>query len=211
MSEPAGSMPRVPELGRFRLGEWYVWPTEGVLCSKDRSVRLEPRVMDVLACLAGDPGRVVTKEEFLAAVWGGAFVEEGVLSQAIHSLRKALGDDTRQPRYIQTIPKRGYRLLAPVMPEGKRQVPGPVNEIRIVVLPFENLGKSEDPDFAAGLTEEITANLSLLPMVQVIPGRNVLGDKGVPKPLSEVWKKLGVDYVLRGQVSCRRTGGRCAS
>jgi TolB-like protein/Tfp pilus assembly protein PilF len=155
--------------------------------------------MDVLACLAGVPGRVVTKEELLAAVWGGAFVEEGALSQAIHSLRKALGDDARQPRYIQTIPKRGYQLLAPVMRE--RQVPRPLDEIRIVVLPFENLGKPEDPDFAAGLTEEITANLSLLPMVQVIPGRNVLGDKGVLKPLSEIWKKLGVDYVLRGQVS----------
>ena len=51
------------------------------------------------------------------------------------------------------------------------------------------------------MTEEITANLSLLPMVQVIPGRNVLGDKGAPKPLSEIWKGLGVDYVLRGKVS----------
>ena len=70
--------------------------------------------MDVLACLATDPGRVVTKEELLAVVWGGAFVEEGALPQAIHSLRKALGDDARQSRYVQTIPKRGYRLLAPV-------------------------------------------------------------------------------------------------
>jgi len=117
MSEPAESTIRVPELGRLRLGEWSVRQAEGILCSADRSVRLEPRVMDVLACLAGDPGRVVTKEELLAAVWDGAFVEEGALSQAIHSLRKALGDDARQPRYIQTIPKRGYRLLAPVEPE----------------------------------------------------------------------------------------------
>ena len=73
--------------------------------------------MDVLAYLAGDSGRVVAKEELLTAVWGGAFVEEGALSQAIHSLRKALGDDARQPRYIQTIPKRGYRLVAPVSQE----------------------------------------------------------------------------------------------
>ena len=278
MSEPTESTILVPELGRLRLGEWSVRQAEGVLCSADRSVRLEPKVMDVLACLAGKPGRVVTKEELLAAVWDGAFVEEGALSQAIHSLRKALGDDARQPRYIQTIPKRGYRLLAPVEPErdeanavgevspgpspqspanpgstlmprrswrtrlipavaglmvalalwiapsrhkaqrqvsgqldvkakdGIRQVPGQLgveakDGIWIVVLPFENLGKPEDPDFAAGLTEEITANLTLLPMVQVIPGRNVLGDKGVPKPLSEIWKKLGVDYVLRGKVS----------
>jgi hypothetical protein len=70
--------------------------------------------MDVLVYLAAEPGRVIPKEELLEAVWGGAFVEEGALSQAIHSLRKALGDDARQPRYIQTIPKRGYRLIAPV-------------------------------------------------------------------------------------------------
>lgn len=115
MSELAESMSHVPELGVFRLGEWSVRQTEGVLCSGDRSVRLEPRVMDVLACLAGDADKVIAKEELLAAVWGGAFVEEGALSQAIHSLRKALGDDARQQRYIQTIPKRGYRLVAPVV------------------------------------------------------------------------------------------------
>jgi adenylate cyclase len=256
MSEPTESTTHVPELGLFRLGEWSVRQAEGVLCSEDRSVRLEPRVMDVLACLAGDSGRVIAKEELLATVWGGAFVEEGALSQAIHSLRKALGDDARQPRYIQTIPKRGYRLLAPVelergeagtveetFPgppqrspadpgstsssggsrrirliqalvglmaalalwiawnryEAQRQAPG--QPIRIVVLPFENLGAPEDPNFAAGLTEEITANLTLLPTVQVIPGRNALGDKGVAKPLSEIGEELKVGYVLQGKVN----------
>jgi TolB-like protein/Flp pilus assembly protein TadD len=213
--------------------------------------------MDVLACLVGEPGRVVTKEELLTAVWGGAYVEEGALSQAIHSLRKALGDDARQPRYIQTIPKRGYRLLAPVEPEGDAAEPAgeapldppppspphpgpaptfkgswrvrllqaasgmmialalwiawsrheaqrsikPKDGIRIVVLPFENLGEPADPYFAAGLTEEITANLTLLPTIQVIPGRNALGDKGAAKPFSEITKELRVDYVLQGKVN----------
>lgn len=258
MSEPAESASRVPELGTFRLGEWSVRQAEGVLCSADRSVRLEPRVMDVLACLTSEPGRVVTKEELLIAVWGGAYVEEGALSQAIHSLRKALRDDARQPRYIQTIPKRGYRLLASVEPEraeaeaAERSAPGPSQSldisspvpeskgrrkghllqvaagmmvalaialwivwshheaqpgpgerdgIRIVVLPFEDLGDPEDPYFAAGLTEEITANLTLLPSLQVIPGRNALDDKGAAKPLSAIGKELEVDYVLQGKVS----------
>jgi DNA-binding winged helix-turn-helix (wHTH) protein/TolB-like protein/Flp pilus assembly protein TadD len=262
MSEPAEATTRVPMLGAFRLGEWSVRQAEGVLCSGGRAVRLEPRVMDVLACLAADPGRVITKEELLAAVWGGAFVEEGALPQAIHSLRKALGDDARQPSYVLTIPKRGYRLLAPVEVEregaetagggtpipvpqspahsgsapasrGSRkarllqavagmmlalalwivwdrqahrrvlQQPGPEAKdgIRIVVLPFENLGKPEDPYFAAGLTEEITANLTLLPAVQVIPSRNALNDKGVAKPLAAIAEELQVDYVLQGKVN----------
>ncbi len=68
--------------------------------------------MDVLVHLAANPDRVVSKEELLTVVWDGAFVEEGALAQAIHSLRKALGDDARQPRFIQTVPKRGYRLVA---------------------------------------------------------------------------------------------------
>lgn len=117
MQEPNA---RVPDLGAFRLGDWSVSPAEGTLGMEGHILRLEPRVMDLLVCLAAEPGRVVSKEDLLAVVWGGAFVEEGVLSQAVHSLRKALGDDARQGRYIQTIPKRGYRLVAPVV---KRQEP----------------------------------------------------------------------------------------
>ena len=89
MIEPPESTPSVPELGELRLGDWTVCQAEGTLCAAGRSVRLEPRVMDVLACLAADPGRVVSKEELLETVWGGAFVEEGALSQAIHSLRNS--------------------------------------------------------------------------------------------------------------------------
>jgi DNA-binding winged helix-turn-helix (wHTH) protein/TolB-like protein/Flp pilus assembly protein TadD len=103
-----------PEPGRLHIGEWEVRRDEGVISGGGRLVRLEPRVMDVLVHLAANAGRVVPKEELLDAVWGGAFVEEGALPQAVHSLRKALRDDARQPRYIQTIPKRGYLLVAPV-------------------------------------------------------------------------------------------------
>lgn len=132
MSQAKESVSRVPNLGRFRMGEWSVNQAEGTLCTDGRSVRLEPRVMDALAYLAAECGRVVSKEELLEAVWGGAFVEEGALSQAVHSLRKALGDDARQPRYIQTIPKRGYRLVAPVVqelespPDERKNEPSPV-------------------------------------------------------------------------------------
>jgi DNA-binding winged helix-turn-helix (wHTH) protein/TolB-like protein/Flp pilus assembly protein TadD len=116
MSQPPEPK-RVPDLGRFQLDGWSVHQAEGTLRSEGRVVRLEPRVMDVLVYLAAAPGTVVPKEELLEAVWSGAFIEEGALAQAIHSLRKALGDDARQPLFIQTIPKRGYRLIAPVVPE----------------------------------------------------------------------------------------------
>jgi len=104
----------VPDLGEFRLGDWRVNQDEGTLALDGHCVRLEPRVMDLLVSLAAAPGKLVSKDDLLSQVWGGTFVEEGVLSQAVHTLRKALGDDARQPRYIQTIPKRGYRLIAQV-------------------------------------------------------------------------------------------------
>ncbi len=138
MSESQEPATRFPRIGGFRLGEWLVRQAEGTLCSDRKSVRLEPRVMDVLIYLAVQEGRVVSKDELLAAVWGSAFVEEGVLSQAIHSLRKALGDDAREPRYVQTIPKRGYRLLAPAVPAEKAtEAPGE-EPARIGSYPLED-------------------------------------------------------------------------
>jgi DNA-binding winged helix-turn-helix (wHTH) protein/tetratricopeptide (TPR) repeat protein len=137
-----GELPELidgPRLGDFQLGEWTVRRAEGLLSSESGSVRLEPRVMGVLAYLAAQSGKVVSKEELLAAVWGGAFVEDGALNQAVHSLRKALGDDARQPRYIQTLPKRGYRLLVPALIEeagtGVTPVKAPRNEVPEIPLP----------------------------------------------------------------------------
>lgn len=115
---------RAPDLGRFRVGDWIVSRAEGMLSDDGRKVRLEPRVMDVLVYLAARPGEVVFKEEILQAVWKGCFVEDGVLSQAVHNLRRALGDDARQPQYIQTLPKRGYRLLAAIAAAEPPATPG---------------------------------------------------------------------------------------
>jgi Tol biopolymer transport system component len=79
-------------------------------------VRLEPKVMDVLCFLAEEPGRVRSKDEILEAVWQRPHVTESVLTRAVAELRKALGDEAAAPEYIETVPRRGYRLLAPVRP-----------------------------------------------------------------------------------------------
>jgi TolB-like protein/DNA-binding winged helix-turn-helix (wHTH) protein/Flp pilus assembly protein TadD len=103
-----------PSASHFQLADWLVRPDQGTVTRGGETVRLEPRVMDVLAYLAQQPGRTATKEELLDVVWEGMVVEEGALPQCIHAIRKSLGDDARSPRYIQTIPKRGYRLVAEV-------------------------------------------------------------------------------------------------
>ena len=74
--------------------------------------------MDVLVCLAERAGKTVTKDEVFASVWSGQFVTESALARCIAELRQTLGDDARRPRFIETIPKRGYRLLMPITSPG---------------------------------------------------------------------------------------------
>jgi adenylate cyclase len=96
------------------IGDWKVDPSRNELARGTESVRLEPKAVEVLVHLAGRAGEVVGREELLSAVWPGVVVGDDALTQAIIKLRKALGDDAQQPRYIETIPKRGYRLVAAV-------------------------------------------------------------------------------------------------
>jgi TolB-like protein/DNA-binding winged helix-turn-helix (wHTH) protein len=100
----------------FRTGAWLVQPELNRLTDNDRVVTLEPRLMAVLSCLASKPGRIISTDELLETVWHGRPNVDNTVYQAIAHLRKMLGDDTRQPRYIETIPKKGYRLISPVKP-----------------------------------------------------------------------------------------------
>jgi Tol biopolymer transport system component/DNA-binding winged helix-turn-helix (wHTH) protein len=98
----------------FGVGEWTVQPSLNRLARGGEEVRVEPKVMQVLEALAETPGEVVTREALVAKVWSGVFVSDDVLHRAIRELRRAFGDDTASPQYVETIRKRGYRLIAPV-------------------------------------------------------------------------------------------------
>jgi DNA-binding winged helix-turn-helix (wHTH) protein/Tol biopolymer transport system component len=99
---------------QFKIGPWAVDVELNTVRRGDRVIRLEPKVMEVCACLANRAGKVVRKEELIRAVWRDTIVTEDVLTHAISELRKVLEDDARQPSFIETIPKRGYRLIAVV-------------------------------------------------------------------------------------------------
>lgn len=101
---------------RFRIGGWSVAPDLDELRRGSERVRLEPKAMHVLVFLARRPGEAVTRDELLSAVWPDVVVGDDALTQVVTKLRKALGDDPRSPSYIETISKRGYRLVAPVEP-----------------------------------------------------------------------------------------------
>ncbi len=102
--------------GGFRVGEWVVKPSLNQLARGESVTRLRPKVMDVLVHLVGQAGEVVPKDEILDAVWAKEFLADTALSRAVFELREALGDDPQHPAYIETIPKRGYRLIARVEP-----------------------------------------------------------------------------------------------
>jgi serine/threonine-protein kinase len=98
----------------FFVADWRVRPALGRLERGDVTVSVEARSLQVLACLGRHAPNVVSKQRLIREVWGEAFVTDEVLSHAIWELRKAFGDEARQPRYIQTIARKGYRLLAEV-------------------------------------------------------------------------------------------------
>lgn len=98
----------------FRVGPWTVEPDRLRLHNENQQVILQPKVMNLLQHLAAREGVVVSHEELLEAVWPGRVVEDGAVYQTLAKLRKALGDDCHAPRYIETVPTKGYRLIAPV-------------------------------------------------------------------------------------------------
>ena len=114
----------------FSLGVYRVHPSLNRIDGPDGSVQLEPKVMEVLTCLAGRQGAVVSKEELVREVWEGRFVSDDVVWRSIGELRRALGDDSRKA-LIETIPKRGYRLVAP----GSASLPEPPPPIHPQLIP----------------------------------------------------------------------------
>jgi adenylate cyclase len=98
----------------LRIGTWRVDPTLDEMSKDGRTVKLERRTMQLLMCLAEHSGQIVSVEQLLDEVWAGAVVAPGSVYQAVASLRRLLGDDTKEPSYIANIPRRGYRLVAPV-------------------------------------------------------------------------------------------------
>jgi eukaryotic-like serine/threonine-protein kinase len=99
----------------FYLGPWLVEAPLNRVCCNGQVVQLEPKIMQVLLCLAATPGELVKKEDLIHRVWADTFVGDDVLTRSISTLRKVFGDDPRQPRFIETIPKSGYRLVIPVV------------------------------------------------------------------------------------------------
>ncbi len=98
----------------LQIGDWEVRPLEGLIRGPSGEQRLRPKSMDVLMRLAASPGELVTRDQLIEDVWGRALISDEPLTACIAELRRTLGDRRDRPSYIQTVPKRGYRLVAAV-------------------------------------------------------------------------------------------------
>ncbi len=166
--------------------------------------------MDLLVYMAGHQAEVVTKDQILEDVWPQQFVSESVLSRSIADLRQLLDDDARHPRIIETISKRGYRLVADVAeprPAAATTTPEASEGPSVVVLPFLDLAPTHDHEyFCDGLAEELTNRLARQPGLFVVARTSAFALKGKATDVREIGRQLGVRTVLEGSV--QRSGDR---
>src|SRR6202790_142300 len=134
----------------YEFGPFTLFPAEKRLLCDGKAVALAPKVFDTLVLLVENQGRLIPKEELLQALWPDSFVEEVALAHNISQLRKALRDTTEQPKFIETVPKRGYRFIAAVREMGKRfaQVAAPARA-GIVASMIQNFRSLRPPVWAA--------------------------------------------------------------
>ncbi len=172
-----------------------------LLLRGDRQVALTPKAFDTLAVLLERPGEVLPKEQLLERVWADTFVEEGILTQNIYTLRKALQEAGGTRNYIETVPRRGYRFAGPI---AEREAPAaPARETAavssIAVLPFEPLtGNPDDAYLGLGLADALITRLSNLRRLTVRPTSAVRRYLGVDRDPVVVGRTLQVEAVLDG-------------
>ena len=187
------------EFGAFRLDA-----SERLLLRQGESVSLTPKAFDMLVTLVENSGHLVEKSELMRKLWPDSFVEEGSLAQNVSLLRKALGESESQ-KFIETVPRRGYRFVADVVSKAGRDADSSIRSI--AVLPFRMLVVDEGDEYLSiGISETLTTRLSSLKLLTVRPTSAVLKYASSEKDALETGKELQVDTVLEGSI--RRAGER---
>lgn len=197
---------------------------------------VEPLVFDLISYLSANPGRLISRDEIIEAVWKGRFVSDATVSGCVKSARKALGDSGDSQKYIRTVRGRGFQFVAPVVsapdaasqpssetdaapsapgtaPEETRTVASPPDPPTrhgekpiLAVLPFDNLSAEVEEYFADGLTEDIITNLSRFRDLRVMARTTSLRFRDQPIDLADLRAKLKVGFIVQGSV--RRAAGR---
>jgi TolB-like protein/Flp pilus assembly protein TadD len=190
--------------GRVRFGVFEANIRTGELTKHGKRLRLQEQPFQLLTILLEKPGELVTREELRSRLWPQTTVDfDHGVNKAIGKVRYALGDSAGNPRFIETVARRGYRFLADVAVVRDGQaltvLDGPIRSL--AVLPLENLSKDTSEDyFADGMTEELITQLGQIRSLRVISRTSVMTYKSNRKSLTEIARELRVEAVVEGSV-----------
>jgi TolB-like protein len=185
-----GRKPDVVHFGDFELN------AAGELYRHGTRLRLQDQPSQILQVLLQRPGEIVTREELQQKVWpSDTFVDfDHGINNAIKRLREALGDTADTPRFVETLPRRGYRFIGKI----DREMP---RFRSLAVLPLENLSRDPEQEyFADGLTEALITTLAKIGELRVVSRTSSMLYKGARKPLREIAHELEVDTIVEGTV-----------
>jgi TolB-like protein/Tfp pilus assembly protein PilF len=196
----------------YRFGPFVLDIADRSLKRQGASVLLTPKAFDLLVALVENAGRLVEKDALLRRVWPDVAVEEGNLTKGVFSLRQLLEEDGG-PRYIETVPKRGYRFVGPVSGNAtdaptdvppSRPAAAPA-ENAIAVMPFTDMSATRDHDFfCQGMSEELINALGRVPALRVASYTSSIRFKGKVTDPQTIGRELMVTWLLEGSV--RRSG-----
>lgn len=202
----------------FEFGPFRLDLSERLLMRNDKAVQLSPKVFETLAFLVENRGHILEKDELIKQLWPDTFVEESSLAQNIFQLRRALKEGGSSRKYIETVPKRGYRFSADV----REIVPGNNGALSsysmngyfsaeddtglavksLAVLPFKSLGENGKAEeyLGLGMADATIIKLTGLRQLLVVPTSTVLKYVGCRNGVESVNRKLGVDAILEGTI-----------
>lgn len=186
----------------YEFAEYRLDTGKLMLSRVGEQIPLTPKVFDTLLLLVRRRGEILTKEELLKTIWPDTVVEENNLNQHISTLRRVLGENRGENRFIATIPGRGYRFIPEVSTLIHRSAEN-AKQLRIGVLPFENIGAGDDREYLAdGLTEETIAILGQIdPQHFSVIGRtSIRAYKGTTKSLAEIGREIDANYLVESSL-----------
>src|SRR5437868_2698416 len=185
-----------PSRGAVRFGVFEVDLRAGELRKRGVKIKLQDQPFQILQILLERSGEVVTSEELRGMSWPAhTFVDfDQGLNNAIKRLRESLSDSPDNPRFIETVPRHGYRFIG--------NLGATTGRIKsLAVLPLENLSRDPEQDyFAEGLTEALITTLAKIRDLRVVSRTSAMQYKGIHKPVREIARELGVDSIVEGAV-----------
>jgi TolB-like protein len=197
---------------RFEFGDYVLDVDRRELRRRDEPMTVEPQVFDLLLHLVQNRHRVVSKDDLIAAIWGGRIVSDSAVTTRINAVRRAVGDTGAAQAVIRTVTRKGVRFIAPVEEQGTEEPrlssfptfspPSSVVRPSIVVLPFRNAsGDPRQEYFTDAVTADLTVDLSRIRDIGVISAASAFAYKNSALDVRQIGREFGVRYLVTGGIA----------